>query len=71
VLPFLLVPLVAGLGERPAGALALAAVLLARAPVERVLQGARGPDLIPVLAATGRVQLVFGALFAAGLAISG
>jgi 1,4-dihydroxy-2-naphthoate octaprenyltransferase len=71
VLPFLLVPLVAGLGERPAGALALIAVLLARRPVERVLQGARGPDLVPVLADTGRVQLVFGALFALGLAISG
>jgi hypothetical protein len=33
-----------------------------------VLSGARGPDLIPVLAATGRVQLLFGLLFAAGLA---
>jgi 1,4-dihydroxy-2-naphthoate polyprenyltransferase len=36
-----------------------------------VLSGARGPALIPVLGATGRVQLVFGALLAAGLWISG
>ena len=70
VLPFLLVPLVAGLGGRPAGALALVAVLLAQKPVGRVLQGAKGADLIPVLAETGRVQLAFGALFALGLALS-
>jgi 1,4-dihydroxy-2-naphthoate polyprenyltransferase len=36
-----------------------------------VLGGARGPALIPVLGATGQVQLVFGALLAAGLWISG
>jgi 1,4-dihydroxy-2-naphthoate octaprenyltransferase len=66
-LPFVCVPLVAGLGGRPAGALALAAVILASRPVTKVLSGARGPELIPVLAATGRVQLVFGVLFAAGL----
>ena len=70
VVPFVLVPLVAGLGKRPAGALALVAVLLARRPIERVLQVARGADLVPVLAATGRVQLAFGALFALGLAVS-
>jgi 1,4-dihydroxy-2-naphthoate octaprenyltransferase len=70
VLPFVLVPLVAGLGGRPAGALALAAVLLAQKPVARVLQGAKGADLIPVLAETGRVQLAYGALLALGLALS-
>jgi 1,4-dihydroxy-2-naphthoate octaprenyltransferase len=70
VLPFVLTPLVAGLGERPAGALALAGVLLAKRPVERVLQGARGADLIPVLSDTGRVHLAYGALLAAGLALS-
>ena len=64
------VPLVAGLGERPGGALALAAVLLARRPVIAVLSGARGPALVPVLGDTGRVQLVFGLLFALGLALS-
>ena len=67
---FVATPLVAGLGERPAGALALIAVVLAQRPVGRVLQGAKGPDLIPVLAATGRVQLAYGALLALGLAIS-
>jgi 1,4-dihydroxy-2-naphthoate polyprenyltransferase len=65
-----MVPVVAGLGERAAAALALAAVPLARGPVIDVLGGARGPALVPVLGATGRVQLVFGALFAAGLWIS-
>ncbi|MEY2436188.1 MAG: 1,4-dihydroxy-2-naphthoate polyprenyltransferase [Acidimicrobiaceae bacterium] len=65
------VPLVCGLGGRPAGALALVAIPLAHRPVTRVLEGAKGPALIPVLAATARVQLVFGILFAAGIAISG
>ena len=68
---FVAVPLVAGLGGRPAGAVALAAVVLAQKPVVQVLGGARGPALIPVLGATGRVQLAFGILFAAGLAFSG
>ncbi|MGI8756689.1 MAG: 1,4-dihydroxy-2-naphthoate polyprenyltransferase [Acidimicrobiales bacterium] len=63
------VPLVAGLGRRPAGALALAAVVVARKPVVAVLSGAQGGALIPVLGATGRVQLVFGLLFTIGLAI--
>ncbi len=71
VAAFVAVPLAAGLGGRPAGAAALVAVLLAQRPVVVVLGGARGPDLIPVLVATGRVQLVFGTLFAAGLALGG
>ncbi|MCU1454331.1 MAG: menA [Acidimicrobiales bacterium] len=70
IAPFVCVPLVAGLGSRPAGALALAAVVLAQRPVLQVLQGARGRDLIPVLGATGRVQLAFGVLFTIGLALS-
>jgi len=70
-LPFVAIPLVAGLGGRPAGALALIAVLLARKPVVDVLGGASGPALIPVLGDTGRVQLVYGILLAAGFAISG
>jgi 1,4-dihydroxy-2-naphthoate octaprenyltransferase len=67
---FVSVPFVAGLGERPGGALALLAVLLAQKPVGRVLQGARGADLIPVLAETGRVQLAYGVLLALGFALS-
>src|SRR5215204_2456200 len=62
-----MVPLVAGLGERPAAVLALAATVPARRPVLAVLRGDRGPDLIPVLVDTGRIQLLYGALFALGL----
>jgi 1,4-dihydroxy-2-naphthoate polyprenyltransferase len=65
-----MVPVVAGLGDRPAAAAALAAIPLARQPVIDVLSGARGPALVPVLGATGRVQLVFGVLLAAGLWLS-
>jgi 1,4-dihydroxy-2-naphthoate octaprenyltransferase len=65
------VPLVSGIGQRPAGALALVAIPFAQRPVTSVLSGARGPALIPVLVATGRIQLIFGTLFALGLAISG
>jgi 1,4-dihydroxy-2-naphthoate octaprenyltransferase len=68
---FLAIPLVGGLGGRPAAALAFAAIFLGQRPVLQVLQGARGPDLIPVLAATGKLQLAFGALFAVGLALGG
>jgi 1,4-dihydroxy-2-naphthoate octaprenyltransferase len=50
---------------------ALVAVPAARGPVQRVLCGARGPALIPVLGGTGRVQLVFGAGFALGLWLGG
>lgn len=42
----------------------------ARKPVEKVLGGATGPALIPVLGATGRVQMIFGALLTLGLALS-
>jgi len=58
---------VAGLGGRPGGAAALAAVIVARKPVFEVLSGARGPALIPVLGQTGKTQLVFGVLFTIGL----
>jgi 1,4-dihydroxy-2-naphthoate polyprenyltransferase len=70
VVAFALVPVVAGLFARPAAAAGLVAVVLARGPVLRVLEGARGPALVPVLGATGRVQLVFGLVVAGGLWIS-
>jgi 1,4-dihydroxy-2-naphthoate polyprenyltransferase len=70
LLPFLVLPVFGFLG-RPLAAIAYATVLFARLPVQRVLEGARGPALIPVLVDTGRVQLAFGALMAAGLAIGG
>lgn len=63
------VPLIAGLGNRPAAVLALAAIPLARNAVVAVLRGDKGPALIPVLVATGRVQLVFGGLLALGLVL--
>ncbi|HUS61182.1 MAG TPA: 1,4-dihydroxy-2-naphthoate polyprenyltransferase, partial [Acidimicrobiales bacterium] len=50
------------------GALAgLLALPLAVAPVRAVVRGDRGPSLIAVLGATGRLQLVFGLLLAAGI----
>jgi 1,4-dihydroxy-2-naphthoate octaprenyltransferase len=64
------VPLIAGLGERPAAVLALAVTVLARRPALAVLRGDRGPALIPVLVDTGRVQLLYGALLSLGLWIS-
>jgi 1,4-dihydroxy-2-naphthoate octaprenyltransferase len=55
---------------RPAVLLALLAAPLALPAVTAVRQGARGPALIPVLGATGRFQLVFGALATVGLVLS-
>ena len=54
-----------------AGALALIAIPFAQRPVTTVLSGAKGPTLVRVLVATGRIQLVFGVMFAVGLALSG
>jgi 1,4-dihydroxy-2-naphthoate octaprenyltransferase len=71
VLPFLTVPFLCGLSARPVGALSMFAILFARAPVQRVIEGARGPALIPVLGATGRVQLIFGVLLSVGLFVGG
>jgi 1,4-dihydroxy-2-naphthoate octaprenyltransferase len=70
VAAFLCIPVVAGGFDRAAAAAALVGFVLARAPVVQVLEGARGPALIPVLGATGRVQLVTGTLLAAGLWLS-
>jgi 1,4-dihydroxy-2-naphthoate octaprenyltransferase len=64
---FVCIPVVAGGFDRAAAAAALVGIVLARAPVVQVLEGARGPALIPVLGATGRVQLVTGTLLAGGL----
>jgi 1,4-dihydroxy-2-naphthoate octaprenyltransferase len=56
---------------RPAAVVAVVAAVLAVWPVGAVRRGAAGRDLIDVLGATGRAQLVFGVLFAAGLWASG
>jgi len=49
--------------------LGLAASAFAIAPVRSVLGGAGGPALIPVLGATGRLQLIWGLLVTVGLSI--
>jgi 1,4-dihydroxy-2-naphthoate octaprenyltransferase len=55
--------------SRPWALLALLAAPLAVAPVRKVLGGEKGRGLIAVLGAGGRMQLVFGALLALGLAL--
>ena len=61
----------AALGFVRVGALAaLLAVPLAVPPVRTVLGGATGPRLIPVLGATGKLQLAVGGLLALGLALT-
>ncbi|MEI7887055.1 MAG: 1,4-dihydroxy-2-naphthoate polyprenyltransferase [Actinomycetes bacterium] len=71
VLPILVVPLLAGLSGRPLGALALLAIVPARQPITQVLSAARGPALIPVLARTSQVQIVYAVLLSVGLWIGG
>ncbi len=67
-LPFLVVVVVAVRG-RPGALQGLVAVVLAVRPVHGVLDGASGPELIPSLRDTGRVQLVFGLLTGLGVAL--
>ena len=70
-LPFVTVPFLCGLSGRPLGAASLFVVVLARPPVQKVIEGARGPALIPVLGGTGRVQLIFGVVLSIGLYLGG
>jgi 1,4-dihydroxy-2-naphthoate octaprenyltransferase len=49
--------------------LAVASILVARAPIREVVRGATGTALIPVLEATGRTQLAYGILLSIGLAL--
>jgi 1,4-dihydroxy-2-naphthoate octaprenyltransferase len=67
VLAFVMVPVVAGGYGRAPAAAALVGIVLARRPVLRVLEGARGAELIPVLGTTGKVQLATGLLLALGI----
>jgi 1,4-dihydroxy-2-naphthoate octaprenyltransferase len=64
---FMIVALAAG--TRNWSLLALGALPIGLGPITELREGATGPALIPVLGATARTQLVYGALFAVGLAI--
>ena len=55
---------------RPAAMIGLLAAPLAIAPIRTVLAGASGPALIPVLGATGRLQMAFGLATTIGLVIA-
>ena len=71
VLVFACLPVVAGGFGRAPVAAALVGIVLARRPVVQVLEGAEGAALIPVLRATGEVQLVTGTLLASGIWLGG
>ena len=60
---------VAGVAGRPLPAVAVLAAAAAVPGLRAVRAGAKGPGLIPVLGATGKVQLAFGALLTLGLAL--
>ncbi len=69
VVPYVVLPFLAGLSGRPLAALAFVGLLAGARPISTVLGGAKGIDLVPVLAATGRAQLVFGVLLSLGLVV--
>ena len=54
----------------PSALIALLSFVLAIPLLRRVLGGALGKDLVPVLSGTGRFELVYGALLALGLAVA-
>ncbi|MBC6461612.1 1,4-dihydroxy-2-naphthoate polyprenyltransferase [Actinomadura sp. HBU206391] len=66
-LPFTIVLALAA--PHPWVLVALLAAPLSVPPTQRVLGGAKGPELIAVLGETGRLQIAFGALLALGLAL--
>jgi len=55
--------------SRPYALIALVAVPLGLRPGAVVMAGAEGPELLPVLAATGRIQVVVGLLLTIGIAL--
>jgi 1,4-dihydroxy-2-naphthoate octaprenyltransferase len=69
VLPFLLLPPIAGLSGRLLAIFAFAALPLANRPALVVLRGRQGRELIPALAGTAQVELVYGVCLAIGLLI--
>jgi 1,4-dihydroxy-2-naphthoate octaprenyltransferase len=66
---FALVVLIAAV-YRPWAAIGLVGVVVAAPAVKAIRSGAKGRDLIAVLGATGKVQLVTGLLAALGIALS-
>ncbi|KAB2345748.1 1,4-dihydroxy-2-naphthoate polyprenyltransferase [Actinomadura rudentiformis] len=66
-LPFMFVLALAA--PHPWVLLALLAAPLSIPPTQKVLHGANGPALIPVLGETGRLQMAYGVLLAVGLAL--
>jgi len=56
---------------RAGAALALLTTALLVDPLRKVRLGAKGKELIQVLVATARIQLLFGILLAMGLAVTG
>ena len=67
VMAFLSLPYLSLL--RPGALLAFVAVPLAVAPIRSVIKGASGLELIPVLGATGKLQMTSGATLCVGLAL--
>ncbi|MDO5711634.1 MAG: 1,4-dihydroxy-2-naphthoate polyprenyltransferase [Micrococcales bacterium] len=55
--------------SKPGALFALASLALAVAPVRRLRSGAKGPELIPVLAGTAALTLSYAVLLALGLAL--
>jgi 1,4-dihydroxy-2-naphthoate octaprenyltransferase len=68
VVPFVFA--LAAAPSRPGALLALLAIPLAITPLRLVRAGAKGRELIAVLQATGKLQLAFGILLGAGLALA-
>jgi 1,4-dihydroxy-2-naphthoate octaprenyltransferase len=66
----LAVVVVCGIAWTPWALMALAAYVPVAPPVGAVASGASGPALIPVLKSTGVIQLLYGVLFAVGLALA-
>ena len=69
VAAFVLVVAIA-VADRPLAAIGLVGVAVSVPAVQAIRKGAVGPALIPVLGATGKVQLVTGLLAALGMALS-
>ncbi|WP_026411998.1 1,4-dihydroxy-2-naphthoate polyprenyltransferase [Actinomadura oligospora] len=65
--PFMIVLALAA--PHPWVLIALLAAPFSLPPTQKVIQGAKGKDLIPVLGMTARLQIVYGVLLAVGLAL--